>query len=837
MSSTAVWRALSVSQLREQPGRLIVTLLAVALGVALFSGVYLVNSGALNEFGQATKRLVGEADVIVRGPRTGFPEQLFAELARRPEVRVASPVLELEVALPRERATLKVLGLDPLRAATLQPALVGEISARFLDLFAADAIFLSVAAAAELGVGRGDRFDVIVGSQRRSLHVLGILSAEAYPQRVGIMDIAAAQWTLGRLGVLNRVDLRLVPGTNVETFREQLALRLPAGVAAVAPTVEQQRVASISRAYRVNLNMLALVSLLTGAFLVFSTQALSVLRRRTSFALLRALGVTRGQLQRVLFGEGVVLGAAGSALGVALGYLLAVLVLAAFRGDFGGGQITIDSAGLRAEPWAFVAFFVIGTTIASLGAWVPAREAASRDPARALKSGDAESAVAGLRPSALGIALLLLGCALAWLPAIGGIPVFGYASVAALLFGTVLLVPACTAWLLDRAPQSGSAPLDIGLAQLRGSVGQITVSLAAVIVSFSLMVAMAIMVYSFRDSFERWLGRLLPADIQLRAAQGNDTRFLSPDEQQQLASLPGIAAIEFRRQVQLLLDAKQMPVALIARDRIPGSGEDVLPLIEVASAPAPPQRAPVWISEAMQDVYGWRVADRIAVPLAGRLEPLYVAGVFRDYGRSTGAIVISRELYASRTGDRGASEASVWLARDARAGEVTARIRAALTNGESLEIRTTTEVRELSLSAFDRAFIVTYALEGIAVLIGLLGVAFAGASTALARRSEFGMLRHLGMLRRQIIRMLAGEGLLLSALGVLYGLALGVALSLVLVYVVNRQSFSWSIDLAVPWQQLIALSAALMLAATITNVVSGRAALRTDALRAVREDW
>ncbi len=153
------------------------------------------------------------------------------------------------------------------------------------------------------------------------------------------------------------------------------------------------------------------------------------------------------------------------------------------------------------------------------------------------------------------------------------------------------------------------------------------------------------------------------------------------------------------------------------------------------------------------------------------------------------------------------------------------------------EILTSTALRERSLQIFDRAFAITYALEAIAVIIGLTGVSFAASSTALARRAEFGMLRHIGMLRRQIVGMLASEGILTSAFGVAYGLALGTALSLVLVYVINRQSFNWSIDLAIPAWQLAILSVTLIAAAAVTAVWSGRAAMSRDAVQAVREDW
>ncbi len=302
-----VWRALVMAQLREQPGRLLVTVIAIALGVALGASVYLVNAAALNEFGLATKRLVGEADVIIRGPAEGFPETLYTRMARDPAVAVASPVLELEAALPGRRETLKVLGLDPFRAAALQPALIGDIGGGIFDLFRADGVYLSSSAAQQLEVGRGATVQVLVGSTLKSLHVLGILSSTTYPQALAVMDIASAQWTFDRIGRLNRIDLRLNPGTAVEPYRAGLKSVLPDGTQAVAPQVERDRAVTVTRAYRVNLNMLALVALWTGAFLVFSTQSLSVLRRRRARHRLRRCDVARAvrrSRQRAAEGHG-----------------------------------------------------------------------------------------------------------------------------------------------------------------------------------------------------------------------------------------------------------------------------------------------------------------------------------------------------------------------------------------------------------------------------------------------------------------------------------------------------------------------------------------------------
>ena len=825
------WR-LALGQWREQPARLLVTMLTLTCGVALFSAVWFVNDAALEEFDGAARRLAGTADVVVRGPRGGFPERLYAELARRADVDRASPLVETDVTLPAGRGTLRILGVDVFRAAELQPALGTELAGRLPELFRPDAVLLSAAAARSLGVGRGGRFEVVVGTRRRSLVVLGLLSDQEWTQPLGIMDIASAQWTLDRLGVIDRVDLRAAEGAGVARFRDTLAGALPPGVQAVPARIERGRAASATRAYRVNLNMLALVSLLAGATLLFATQALAILRRRRSLALLRALGVTRGGLRRALLIEGVLAGLLGSLSGVALGQALAAWLLAHAGGSLGLMQ-SASLAALQPQPVAWVAFVALGTLLAGLGAWWPAREAARRPPAQALKPGDAETAA--LPSLRTGLVLMIAGALLAPLPPLGGVPVAGYCAIALLLFGALLLLPAASAWLLRRLPARGHAPFDTALAQLRGSIGQISIGLAAVVTSFSLMVAMAIMVHSFRESFDRWLDRQLPADFELRTPRGSDTRLLTIEDQQRLRSEQGVAAVEFRRETSLLLAPDRAPVTLIARDRTPADHDAVLPLIDRTALPAGAEVA--WISEAMQDLYGWATGATVRLPIAGVERRVFVAGTFRDYGRSTGVVVIPRSRFVAWTGDGAASDASVWLERGRAADAVITALRRRLANGDALEIRATGEVRAISMRNFDRAFAVTHVLEAAAVLIGLVGVALAAAATALARRAEFSMLRHLGLLRRQVVAMLGAEGLLVGALGAAFGLVLGTGLSLVLVYVVNRQSFHWSIDLYLPGWRLGALCAALIGAACLASVAGAQSALDVAVLRAVREDW
>jgi putative ABC transport system permease protein len=244
----------------------------------------------------------------------------------------------------------------------------------------------------------------------------------------------------------------------------------------------------------------------------------------------------------------------------------------------------------------------------------------------------------------------------------------------------------------------------------------------------------------------------------------------------------------------------------------------------------------VWVSEAVADLYGFAPGQRMELPILGKQHAVVVAGIFRDYARQHGAVLIDRADYIALTGERTVNDGALWLAPGTTPAAAMAALRA-LPGGAQLDIADPGEIREVSLRVFDRSFAVTYAMEAVAVLVGLFGLSSSLGAIVLARRREFGMLRHLGLTRAQIRGMLAAEGGLLALVGALAGLAAGTAISLVLVYVVNRQSFNWSMELHPPYLLLAGFMGILVLLAVVTAVVSGREAMGMGPVRAVREDW
>ena len=825
------------ARLAHQRGRALLSAAGIALGVALGFAVHLVNGAALNEFSLAVRTMAGEADLEVRGGRRGFAEDLYPILAREPGIAVASPMLDLEAALAdsggKPHGTLRILGIDPLRAAQVQPALFADDPRRMFDLMKPDSVLLSPAAAAALNLKAGDRLALLAGLGRVELEVAGIVPGVR--GNLALTDLATAQWRLKRLGNLNRIDLRLAPGADLARARERIGALLPPGayVAEVAQLEDQG--ANLSRAYRVNLNVLALVALFTGGFLVFSAQALEVARRRAEHGLLRVLGLTRRGVVQMVLAEAAVIGAAGSAAGLALGYALARIAVRAAGGDLGAGVFRGVTPEVVVPLGAAAAFFVAGVAIALIAAWLPALDAARASPARALKSGDEQQMFEKIVSVWPGVAMIVAGAGLAQLGPVQGIPLFGYGAIALILLGGILLMPRAATVLLGLAGAPRAVPLSLALAQLRGAPGQAMVSLSAIVASFALMVAMAIMVSSFRQSVDQWLDAVLPADYYFRTSHIGDTAYLEPDVEARVRALPEVARAEFLRSDRVTLDPARPAVALVARD-LPGGAEQSLPILGAVHARKAGDPPAAWVSEAVAAVYGYTLGTQVNLAIGGQRHTFVVAGVWRDYARQHGAILIDRVDYVRLTGDRRVNDGALWLRPGVGEAQIEAALRA-LPGGAALDMAGPGDIRKVSLKVFDRSFAVTYALEAVAVLVGLFGLSSSLGAIVLARKREFGMLRHIGMTRGQVGAMLAFEGGLLAAFGAAAGLAVGWVIGFILIHVVNRQSFNWGMELHPPYGLLAVLTLVTIALAVVTAFWSGREAMGMGPVLAVKEDW
>jgi putative ABC transport system permease protein len=830
---------LSWPELRYHPWRNLAALLAVMLGVALAFSVQLINESALGEFSSAVRAVNGVPDFELRGQRSGFDEMLYERVARHPAVAIASPVIEIDTFAfdaQGERVALKLIGIDALVAGPLSPALLprpASDAGRFAVL-EPDTVFLNAQAQQRLP---GNELRVQTPSGTARLRVAGSIAATG--TALAVIDIAGAQTRFGWLGRIGRIDVQLRPGADRAQVLRELAL--PAGIRAAAPDEAVQRVSNVSRAYRVNLTVLALVALFTGAFLVFSILSLSVAKRAPQLALLGVLGLDARARLALVLAESALLGAAGSVLGLALGTALAGLALRLLAGDLGGGYFPGVAPSLQFDAVAAAIYGALGIAAAMIGGWLPARAAQQLAPAQALKGLGADAGVAG--PAWIGPALLVGGVLMTLLPPIAGIPLAAYVGVACLLLGGIACVPAGVAALLRFVAPPRHALALLAVERARHQRHTATIAVAGVVASLSLAVALTVMVASFRESVTQWLETVLPADLYARAASSigaGDVVTLPSALPQRAASIAGVQRVEAQRVSQLQLDADKPAVALIARSL--ASPETSLPLVgELVPAPAD-KVVVVYVSEAMVSLYGAAPGTRLNLPLpSGGNTSVFVRGVWRDYARQHGAITIAADDYRRLTGDDRINDIALWLQPGTQAAPVQQALRTLATelglDGALLEFASPGEIRTLSLRIFDRSFAVTYWLQAVAIAIGLFGIAASFSAQVLARRKEFGLLAHLGLTRAQVLGVVAAEGAVWTAAGALLGLLLGLAVSVVLVKVVNPQSFHWTMDLLLPWARLGALCAGVMIAGTLTAWLAARGAAGPQMALAVKEDW
>jgi putative ABC transport system permease protein len=835
---------------RAHPWRQAMAVLAVALGVALAWSVHLINGSALAEFAGAVRAVQGEPDAsLVCMAREGCDDAVIDTLASRADVVVAVPVVEIDsyaLDAQGQRVPLRLLGVDALQIAAVAPALMPRPAATETRtaIVDPDALFLNPAAMRRLGASEGQTLRVQHGASTIALRVAGRVAADG--TALAVLDIAGAQHHFGFARRLSRIDLRLAAGADAA------ALPAPPGWRVARADDAEQRVSNVSRAYRVNLTVLALVALFVGAFLVFAVMALSVAQRVPSLALLGVLGLSSAERARLVRSECALLGVAGSALGIALGTLLAFFALRWLAGDLGGGYFPGIAPRLQFSWPGAIVFALLGVVATMLGGWLPARQAASLAPAQALKGLGGASFARG--PVWRGPLLLAIGVALAFAPPIAGLPIAAYVSVAVLLLGGVACVPLLidavleplVRWVhrpiprgdagrLGSGPALGPLPL-LALSRAHHEREAAAVAVAGVVASLALAVALTVMVASFRDGVARWLDQVLPADLYLRSATQSgaaDQAYLSPAFVKAAQSVPGVARIEAARTRPLNFVADQPAVILISRPL-----DDPAKALPLLDAPLPPSTLPgVFVSEAMQRLYDAQPGKELTLPLGEKPLRVIVRGVWRDYARQFGAIVIDSADYRRASGDERINDLSLWLAPGARVEDVQQALRQLGGDSALFDMASATQLRTLSLAIFDRSFVVTRWLQIVAIAIGLAGIAASFSAQALARRREFGLLAHLGFTRRQIVTLVAAEGLTWTAAGALMGLALGLGVAVVLVHVVNPQSFHWTMELLVPWARVGVLLLGVLIAGSVTAALAARASAGRDVVGAVKEDW
>ena len=834
----AWWRLFQRLILRPLAGeklRTALTMFSVSLGVGVVIAIELAGEAATGSFRSSMETLAGKAALEITSTG-GIDESLLARLARLPFPLRFLPRLESYAVIAETGATVPLIGLDLLNQDE-RPA--GQARAASAGLLDPSSVWVSAA----IGEQPGERVRLTINDRTAEYTVRGVFEG-ADPFLV--MDLYAAQPATGKVGRLDRIEVFTPEGGDLTRWEEILRKELPAAVQLQphgARTAQNRRMLA---AFRWNLRVLSYIALVVGAFLIYNAIAVSVVRRRAEIGILRALGAARRQVFWLFVVEASVFGLIGACGGLVVGYAMA-------RAAVGMLAATVESLYVSSRPGeivlaagAVLEALLVGLGVAVAAAFAPAREAAIVPPVEAMARGQREyhARLHVGRDLALAGAVALLGLLASRQQPLAARPVFGYLACFLFILGAALAIPALVTVTSRLTSRTARHLLGAeGLLAARGaaaSLSRTSVLVGALATAVAMMVSVGIMVGSFRETVSVWMDQTLQADFYLRPPGGGAAgRYPTMDPQiaDAVAALPDVASVDRFRVYEITY--RGMPALLGGGDSqvvrqsrrtafLPGQDRDAilrrLPLGDFCI-----------VSEPFARKHRLRAGGRLLLSLGGRQADFEILGVYYDYSNERGYVIVDRAVLLRYLPDPAPSNLAVF----ARPGTDLAALRrdiAHVTAGRNLVIFSNRSLRNEALRIFDRTFAITWALEAVAVLVAVLGVAGALLAMVIDRRREMGLLRFLGASSGQVRRLILCEAGMLGLLANAAGLGLGYVLSLVLIYVINVQSFGWTIQFHWPVLLLVSALTAIYAATLLAGLYPARVATQLNPIEVIHEE-
>ena len=851
MPRVLLFYRLMVRPLFREPLRAGLIVLAVALGVAVVLAIDLAGDAATGSFRSSMETLAGDNDleIIASG---GVPEDVVATLASLPYPIRISPRLEDFAVIANTKKSLPLIGLDLVAeagafkenpAAGTNPSQPqGAPMETFEHLGDSDAIWVG----ASLGRRPDDRLQLLINDRVREYTVRGVYPDSNGNESAIVMDIAAAQFACTRYGRVDRILLKVPRTPGLEEWTRRFRAVLPAGVD-VRPqgtgTNENRRMLA---AFRWNLRLLSYISLVVGAFLIYNAISVSVVRRRPDIGIVRALGAGRAAILAAFVGEAACFGLAGALIGLPLGRFMATGAVRLMSATVESLYVSSRPGPIELDVTSIFLALAIGVGVAVLSAYSPAREASMVSPVEAMARGRREYDVRVQKTRDLWWALVLglLATAAARVPAVAGKPLFGYLAAILLVAGSALAIPAFAAALTSLSSRFIGKLLGIeamlASRSLAASLRRTSVLVGALSTAIAMMTSVGIMVGSFRETVMLWMNDRLPADLYLRPAGGpaaDRHPTISLDLAQKIEALPGVEAVARLRAYEISYDGMPVTLASIDPQALRKSRrsdffsgrpiEQVLAELRDSNA--------VIVSEPFTYKHHVRAGDSIALSLGAAQATFRIADVYYDYSSERGNIVMSRSTMLRYLPDPTPSNLAVYVAPATQVETVRVEIEQAAA-GHRVLMFSNRDLRAEAIRIFDRTFAITYALEAVAVIVAVMGIAGALLALVIDRRRELGLLRFLGAATGQVRKLILVEAGLLGLLANLAGLALGFTLSLILIYVINKQSFGWTIRFHWPVGVLFGALAVVYGATVLAGLYPAQVAVRLNPLEVVHEE-
>lgn len=851
----------------RQRVRTATTVAGIALGIAVVLAIQLASSAALRGFATSVESLAGRAALEITEPPLGIDERRLPSLLWLQNYGAVTPIVEGDAVWMASDGSpdiggradaapqvLRVLGIDILTDLAFrdyaftdrQPR--DETTRDLLSLLSdTDAVVLTESFAQPRGLKVGSTVRLLMNDSPKQFRVRALLRDRGPARALGgnlvLMDIAAAQVALGRIGHIDRLEVRVDDGSQLDRIEAEITQRLHGELSVQRPERRGRQVEKMQAAFRSNLTALSTIALIAGLFLVYNTVSASVLYRRQEIGMLRAVGASRGLVFTLFLGEALALAVPGCVLGLFVGRLLArgaiALTSSTVSRMYVPGAATTPAS---LDGWHIALAFLVGVPLALIAAAAPAREAAQIPPTDAIRRGVTVPVASRRMRIAIAAVSFLLAAWLCTFEPIDGLPLAGYLATFFIIVGTtaltapLLLLAAGAVRAMFRGGQRAFF-VEPWLASttLVEYARRMSVSVAALAVSLAMTVAIAVMVSSFRETVIYWVNQTLVADLYVGSAArraGSLSGTVPVEVEDLVRAQPGVVAVDQFRVMDVPYQDARIFVtastfeALLSRTRLlfksPSDPNEALRALQASLG-----HDAAIVTEAFALRYHLRVGDTVTLPTPSGPHAFPIIAIYYDYSSDRGNVMLDRAIFSRYFGEGRPLGLNVYLAPHFDPDAVRRDIQRALGPQRDITVFTNTWLRGEVLRIFDGTFAITWALEVVAILVAVMGIVATLVTTIDERRRELSMLRLVGASRGQVQRMVVAEAALLGTIGQVLGLIAGFGLSFVLIYVINVQSFGWSIQFHPPFLFLLQLALVLILATALAGLYPARRAAQT----------
>lgn len=847
-----LFTALILRPLIRDPFRTAITILGVAVGVAVFLSIRLANQQTMMSFTESVDLVLGRTHAVIRVEGLDFDEMVFEKLhPLRNEIK-AYPVIEGYGVESTSGEVVEIIGTDLLQDSGIRDFSIKtvekDLSGLLKIILDPSGIILPEKFVPGTHFAPGDTIRFLIKGKEKLLNVNAVLEnkgiAKALNGNFALMDIAAAQIAFEKTGRLDRIDIQFLNPTDFESMREKISALLPEHMKVERPQRKNRQVEKMLQAFQYNLTALSFVALLVALYLIYNMIALSVVRRRMEIGTLRAIGATPTLIALIFFLEAGVIGAIGSLLGIGLGYFFAQFSLDAVsltvNNLYAPSYVTeVDFQWHQMGP-----YFILGVALSLISALIPAWDAATTPPTSVMRRGSYDLKLfrgsRGLNMTALAVILLSALCT--QLPPVDHFPYFGFLSVFLIILGVSLLSPSVLLWTRNRLHfffknRFGGEGL-LACMNLSQNVGRNALAVSSLAIAFMMVISMSIMVHSFRETVIVWIDQTLKADLFVRVAGGRDIDYqhtLPSESVEQLKSLKGIAAVDQFRALDITYN--DLPVVLATGDFsvLSQYGNLVIksgpPAQELNQVMVDHNRA--LVSEAFSLKHKAKVGDTLELQTPNGPAQMEIAAIYFDYSRERGYIILDRTTFLKYYQATEINSFVIYLNDKTQLDSTRKEVLKTLKD-HRLIIRSNSELKQQVLEVFDKTFAITYSLEIIAILVAVLGLFNTLVSLILERKREIGILRFIGAFTGQIKRMVLIEAGILGLIGSVMGFFAGVVVSYILIFVINKQSFGWTIQVHFPILFILVMVTLFWGVSLLSGLYPARLATKLNPKEAVR---